>query len=94
MTRIANAIRIATGHFIENLSPVPPQLIALATASVLNYSRATAAPSRHANEHVEAILEIMRKAARTRQAGLHAFTWLLTPLDPNTRLEGGKEKNS
>ena len=45
-------------------------------------------------EHVEAILEIMRKAARTRQASLHAFTWLLTPLDPNTRLEGGKEKNS
>ncbi|MGB3317269.1 MAG: hypothetical protein WBB85_23015 [Albidovulum sp.] len=30
MTRIANAIRIATGHFFENLSPVPPQLVALA----------------------------------------------------------------
>ncbi|MDI3337855.1 hypothetical protein QKW60_15670 [Defluviimonas aestuarii] len=33
MTRIANAIRIATGHFIENLSPMPPQLIALASAT-------------------------------------------------------------
>jgi hypothetical protein len=33
MTRIANAIRIATGHFIANLSPVPPQLLALATAA-------------------------------------------------------------
>jgi hypothetical protein len=33
MSRIANAIRIATGHFIENLSPVPPQLLALAGAA-------------------------------------------------------------
>lgn len=33
MTRLAYAIRIAAGHFIANLSPVPPQLRALATAT-------------------------------------------------------------
>jgi DNA-binding transcriptional ArsR family regulator len=50
--------------------------------------------TRQVREHVEAILEITRKASRTRQASLHAFTWLLTPLDPNMRPEAEKEKKS
>lgn len=50
--------------------------------------------ARQVREHVEAILEIMRKTARTKQTSLHAFTWLLTPLDPNTRPETGKDKKS
>lgn len=47
---------------------------------------------RQVRQHVEAILDIMHKGRRTRHAGLHAFTWVLTPLDENTRSQKNKEK--
>jgi len=54
----------------------------------------TPAEVRAAGEHIEALTEIFATAKRRPGAGLHAVTWLLTPLQPTQRTRNNRQEKT